>query len=445
MRTSVTLFVPFGFFVLLSMYRHTVFAQNSGEHTIHLPIIINNQLPEQPIAPSGDCTTSFDVENTPPAGIDMAALPDMPAVSRSYYIYSADLDHMEQLGEQYANEVRCEFAWDNPQITLLTFGFPSSDLIGSNNIGVRTYQTQFNPITNQVINVFIDMEQVGDATLAFIKGYSNVQAYSSQIGYFLPDLVVGVGLTNSPSSYHVMGERHGLEWAQQINRITGCLNDSGLCSSFSGLLDDIIVVGAIDFETGFNEGHLAVNWVNGYRSVSSYAGNNQNELFFYGAIPGCPSIFLEENDVSRNVASPEQSPDDILCRANNESGNTYTWKYSQIATITSQIRIRIIPQIYNENPGNSTNWSVFARYTQSRSELRRPIFRGILTQNSACRSDGSRNQNCIDIGMDNTPAQGWGYFLDEFLSYTDTQYVEPFLDFLSDIDHAEIGEQNVEN
>lgn len=129
------------------------------------------------------------------------------------------------------------------------------------------------------------------------------------------------------------------------------------------------------------------NWVSGVLDSPTVT------LYHYGAAEGCPAVDVPGTfDGDCSTSSP-------YC-----SGGVCTWRQSDVWLISvGQGRIRVIPQIYDNNGRNAQQWYQMALYGYRTSQLRTMDLRGAFTQYRAC-------QQVIDPDcplLDNTPAIGW--------------------------------------
>jgi hypothetical protein len=313
--------------------------------------------------------------------------PSMPLFTTSCYVNIMDPNEWFDLG--------CELGTNMPEIyseraifITLQFGKPALE---NGVYGVKIHDSSLS---------FYSFEEVSEITQNFAFGYGMcVESLSTA-----PLFILGIGLNNFGEQVNL---QHGIEWAHAVLETREIIRNTPFGFRTT-------VVGAADIELAFNSSQNTLEWVNGY-----LATNTINDIYYYGAIEGCPRQAVSGSyDGDCSTASIYAPPNECGC---------FEWRQSDVwDVVVNNGRVTVIPQIYNNNGDNAKQWYHMALYGYRVGEAKRLKIFGSFTQYQACQQINSGECEYLD----NTPREGWQQLLNELRQNSLTSIV-PY--FLSDI------------
>ncbi len=271
-----------------------------------------------------------------------------PLASTSYYLLTVDSAKMYNLGCE-VGKLDLSLAGYRDTVVVLDFGSP---VIINSQYGTDLFW--FADVT---------LSQIASAAQNFGKGYY-VCAGADRGSH----IYIGIGTTNYGTKFTTTNWReHGTAWAKMVNDVNTWFKNSGYSSQ-------VHAVGAIDIELSWNSPVNSRAWVDGYDSVNLY------DYYNFGTLDGCAYTYQS-----------------TYC------GNGWT-RIDALYTSFGPLPAFPLPEIYRTDGVNAKQWAMLSVFSVSYYGV--PMdFVGVFTQWKACQQ--SSPDQCIDLGLDNTPAQAW--------------------------------------
>lgn len=271
-----------------------------------------------------------------------------PLSSTSYYMLTVDSTKLYDLGCE-VGKLDLSLTGARDTVVVLDFGSPV------------TVNSQYG--TDLFWFADVTLSQIASAAQNFGKGY-----YVCVGADRSSHIYIGIGTTNYGTKFTTTNWReHGLAWGKMVNDVNTWFKNNG----YSG---QVHAVGAIDIELSWNSPTNSRAWVDGYDSVNLY------DYYNFGTLDGCAYTY--------------QSPN---------CGNGWS-RMDALYTSFGPLPAYPLPEIYRRDGVNAKQWALLSQYSVTQYGIGME-FIGVFTQWKACQK--SSPDQCINLGLDNTPAQGW--------------------------------------
>jgi hypothetical protein len=230
----------------------------------------------------------------------------------------------------------------------------------------------------------IDVNQVGERVLDFVRGY----AYCRQNPSFR--LLIGIGTSNSTIDTRTdeWVYQHGRAWSSMVRHVSDVVSANWPWAAQ--------IYAAWDLEPSWSQSAKAEHWMHGYMTVPGYRA-----MYVNGSADGCPT--------STATGGP--------------CNNGWTQRAMWHLAWDHQPALPF-PQIYATSGVNARQWQLIDLYatTALGDGL---FFFGTMSQYGACQQNGG----CA--GTDNQPHQAWDFLTSWLASDARTQQGE--IDGLTDV------------
>lgn len=271
-----------------------------------------------------------------------------PLASTSYYMLTVDSTKLYNLGCE-VGKLDQTLAGYRDTVVVLDFGSP---VIINSQYG-----------TDLFWYADVNLGQIASAAQNFGKGYY-VCAGTDRTSH----VYIGIGTTNYSTKFTTTNWReHGVAWGKMVNDVNTWFKNNGYASQ-------VHAIGAIDIELSWNTATNSRAWVDGYDSVNLY------DYYNFGTLDGCAYTYQS-----------------TYC------ANGWT-RIDALYTSFGPLPAFPLPEIYRIDGVNARQWAMLSVFSVSYYGV--PMdFVGVFTQWKACQQ--ASPDQCIDLGLDNTPSQAW--------------------------------------